>query len=380
MNHRFANGRIVTPGGVLDGAALTLDAAGRIAGIETLNDANEAIDLDGGWLVPGFIDTQVNGGGGVLFNDDPSVAAIEAIGDAHRRYGTTAFLPTLISDRVDRIAAALEATDAAIARGVPGVVGTHIEGPFINADRRGIHDAAHIRTIDEASLALLCRPRAGKIMVTLAPEQSTPETIRTLVTHGVIVSIGHSNAQYDQAIAAADAGATGVTHLFNAMSPLGHRAPGVVGAALDDHRLFAGLIVDRVHVDPAAVRIAIAAKGVDRIMLVTDAMPGVGTTADRFELQGKTIRIDDGTCRYADGTLAGSHLDMAAAVRNTVAITGRSVDQVSTMASATPATFLGIADGHGSIARGQRADWVWLDRDLHVRATWIAGNLVEAHL
>ena len=375
MIGRFANGHVVTPAGVLDGAAIDIGAGGVIRSVAPLDgDAGGALDLEGGWLLPGFIDTQVNGGGGVLFNDDMSIEAIATIGAAHRGFGTTAFLPTLISEETSRIAAALDAVDDAIEAGVPGLVGIHVEGPFINAERRGIHEAHRIRSIDQQAIDLLTRPRAGKVMVTLAPEQCDLDAVRALVRYGVIVSIGHSDATYQEARAAIDAGAIGVTHLFNAMSPLVHRAPGVVGAALDDRRVWAGLIVDTIHVHPAAIRIAVAAKGADRIMLVTDAMSGVGTSSDSFDLQGKTIRIRNGSCVYSDGTLAGSNLDMAAAFRNTVAITGLRPDQVAPMAAGNAACFLGLAERRGTLAGGRRADWAWLDSELRPRGTWIGGT------
>lgn len=376
MRIRVANGRIVAGRTVLSAATIHVEH-GRITAIDP--DANGAdIDLDGGWLVPGFIDTQVNGGGGVLFNDDISVDAIAAIGAAHRRFGTTAFLPTLISDSPDRIAAALDAGDAAIAAGVPGVAGVHIEGPFINTARRGIHEADRIRLLDPELVALLSRPRAGKVMLTVAPELVGVENIRALAAAGVLVCAGHSDATYDQTMDAVAAGMTGFTHLFNAMSPLTHRAPGMVGAALDSPGAYCGLIVDNAHLHPAAVRIAIRAKGPDRIMLVTDAMPSVGTDEDHFILQGKRIEVRDGVCTYADGTLAGSDLDMAAAFRNTAAITGLEPQDVVRMASEAPAAFLGLSATHGTLAAGHRADWVVLDAGLHARDTWIGGESIMA--
>jgi N-acetylglucosamine-6-phosphate deacetylase len=321
-----------------------------------------------------LIDAQVNGGGGVLFNDATTVDGISAIGAAHARLGTTAFLPTLISASADHILAALDAVEEAIQAGVPGLLGLHVEGPFINYERKGIHDAGAIRRIDAAMVSELARPRRGRVLLTIAPECCDDDSIRQLTQAGVIVSLGHSNATYEEARAAIDAGARAVTHLFNAMSPLGHRAPGLVGAALDDPRCVCGLIADGVHVHAAAMRIAIAAKGNDGIMLVSDGMPSVGTDADSFMLQGKRIEVRDGVCRYADGTLAGTNLDMAAAVRNLVALTGVSVPEAARMASVVPARLLGVERTHGSIAVGQRADWVQLDADLHPRETWIGGE------
>lgn len=378
MNIRVANGSILIGQQILQSATFAVEDAFvshlSIGG----SSAQPDIDLEGGWLVPGFIDTQVNGGGGVLFNDSIHVAGIAAIGAAHRRFGTTGFLPTLITDTPDRIEAALDAVDMAISAGVPGVLGIHIEGPFINRAKRGIHEADRIRQLDDAMVALLSKPRKGCVMVTLAPEQVEPEQIGALVAAGVIVSGGHSDADYAQAKAAIGAGMRGVTHLYNAMSPLAHRAPGMVGAALEHDDVWAGLIVDYAHVHPAAVRIAIAAKGSERIMLVTDAMPSVGTDADHFMLQGKRIEVRDGICSYADGTLAGSDLDMATAFRNCAAITRLPPPVIAQMASASPAAFLGLADSVGSIGVGKRADWVVLDADLRLRSVWMGGVQIRA--
>lgn len=369
---RIRNGRVAAAS-VLDAAAIHIEG-GRIAAIDPAGSgpADTTLDLDGGWLLPGFIDTQVNGGGGVLFNDQADVDAIAAIGAAHARFGTTAFLPTLISDTPAQIAEALEAVDAAIERGVPGVVGIHVEGPFINEVKRGIHEARRIRRLDADMLALLTAPRRGKVMLTLAPEMCDEADIRTLVRHGVIVSAGHTNASYDEAKRAIDAGLTGITHLFNAMSPLHHRGPGVVGAAFDSD-VWCGMIVDDAHLHPAVVRVAVRVKGIERLMLVTDAMPSVGTEDTDFMLQGKHIVVRDGVCVFEDGTLAGTHLDMASALRNTVEVTGLSVPEVAVMASTTPARFLSLGGTHGMIAPGMRADWIWLSADLQPRGTWIGG-------
>ncbi|WP_242125469.1 N-acetylglucosamine-6-phosphate deacetylase [Sphingobium sp. Sx8-8] len=368
----FRNGRILTRDAVLDGGAFELDGV-RIGAIAQAGE--DALDLEGGWIVPGFIDTQVNGGDGVLFNDQPDVDAIARIGAAHARYGTTAFLPTLISCPLPVIARALDAVDRAIEQGVPGVAGIHVEGPFLNEARKGIHDAGNFRPLDEEALALLAAPRRGRVLVTLAPEQNDPAAIRKLAEAGVIVSIGHSNATYAQARAAIDAGATGVTHLFNAMSPLHHREPGVVGAALEDRTLYCGLIIDGAHMHPAAARIALAARPLDRFLLVTDAMPSVGSMDKAFMLNGERITVENGVCVNESGTLAGSDLDMAGAVRNIHAL-GLPLEQAVAMAAANPAAFLGLGGEQGVLAPGLRADFVWLDRELTVRGTWIGGKRV----
>jgi N-acetylglucosamine-6-phosphate deacetylase len=323
-------------------------------------------------LAPGFVDVQVNGGGGVLFNDDPSVATVAAIGRAHRRFGTTAFLPTVISDDLSVVARAIDAVRRAIAEGVPGVVGIHVEGPFINAARKGVHDETKIRVLDDDAMRLLASLGNGRTLVTLAPELTTAAMIGRLTETGVVVSAGHSNASYDEMRAAFTAGVSGVTHLFNAMSPLTSRAPGVVGAALEDRSSWCGIIVDGHHVDPAVLRLALKCKPPSHFMLVTDAMPSVGASTDSFRLQGRAITVRNGVCRAADGTLAGAHLDMALAVRNTVELLGVDLADALAMASTNPARFLGLAD-RGAIAPGLRADLVLLDDQLRVRATWIAG-------
>ncbi len=371
---RFGNGHVVAGDAVWPGATIAVQGE-RIAEIEAFDGAGD-VDLAGGWLMPGFVDTQVNGGGGVLFNNDISVGAVAAIARAHAAFGTTALLPTLISETPDRIAAALEATDAAIAQGVPGVVGVHIEGPFLNVARKGIHDPERFRRLDADTVALLSRPHRGTVMLTIAPELTDAATISQLVAAGVIVSAGHSEASFEQAKAAFDTGLSGITHLFNAMPPMMQREPGLVGAALDDARPWCGLIVDRVHVAAAVLRVAMRARPHDRMMLVTDAMSSVGAVDKDFVLQGRPIRVADGICRFADGTLAGSDLDMAQAVANAVADLDVPVTTVAAMAATNPATFLGLQNERGTLAQGLRADWVQLDAQFRPVATWIGGRLV----
>jgi N-acetylglucosamine-6-phosphate deacetylase len=374
MSVAFVNGRIVLPEGPRDDLCVTVQ--GRE--IATVSDSPppdaQTIDLQGALLLPGFIDVQVNGGGDVLFNDAPTPEGIAAIGAAHRRFGTTGFLPTLISDDLDTVAAAIAAVDEAIAMGVPGVLGIHIEGPFLAAPRRGIHRADKLRVLHDEDIALLTSLRRGRTLVTLAPEAATPAQIRRLVEAGVIVALGHSEADYDTTRAAFATGASGVTHLFNAMSGLGHRAPGMVGAALEDDAIYAGVIADGHHLHPAALRVAVKAKGPERIMLVTDAMPSVGSDASGFDLQGRHIRRNGDRLADDAGTLAGSTLTMAGAFANVIAQTGASIPDASRMASATPAAFLGLTDRLGHIAPGMQADLVALDEAGQVTATWIAGE------
>jgi N-acetylglucosamine-6-phosphate deacetylase len=375
MQAVLVNGRVLTPAGLVDGRCVVIED-GIIVAILPADQAPAGAkirDLEGGLLVPGFIDTQVNGGGGVLFNDAPTAETIAAIGAAHRPFGTTGFLPTLISDDLSVVDQAMRATEAAIAAGVPGVLGVHIEGPFLNVKRKGIHDPAKFRVIDEAALALLSSLKVGKTLVTLAPETTTPDIIRRLTQAGVIVAAGHTNAAYGTMRKALAAGLTGFTHLFNAMSPLTSREPGVVGAALESQTAWCGLIVDGRHVDPAVLRIALRTRPLDRFMLVTDAMPTVGMIDKSFDLQGRQIHVVDGVCVDAHGTLAGSDLDMIGAVRNAISMLGLSLDDAVAMASASPAAFLGLTHQRGHIAVGQAADLVLLDDTLQVRETWING-------
>jgi N-acetylglucosamine-6-phosphate deacetylase len=370
------NGRVMTDRGLADGLAVRIDGE-RIAALgprEELTAGAEVRDLQGALLLPGFIDTQVNGGAGLLFNDEPSAATIAAIGAAHRRFGTTGFLPTLISDDLGTVRAAIEATRGAIETGVPGVLGIHIEGPYLNVRRKGIHDASKLRRTDDSSFALLTSLGLARTLVTLAPEQTSLETIERLVKAGVVVSAGHSNAPYTVVRAALDHGVSGFTHLFNAMSPLTSREPGVVGAALEDANAWCGIIVDGVHVDPVVLKLALRLRPHERFNLITDAMPCVGTAETSFQLQGKTITVRDGACFDAEGTLAGSALDMAGAVRNAVKMLGLDLADASRMASRNPAEFLGLDHELGRISRGYFADLVLFDDDLQVLETWIHGR------
>lgn len=326
----------------------------------------------GSILAPGFIDLQVNGGGGVLLNDDPSPEAMQAIARAHRRFGTTACLPTLITDTREQTQAAIAA--ALRAAGRDGVLGLHLEGPFISPARPGVHRPDRIAHATMNDLDWLTGlGSAGTSLVTLAPECVPPGFVRGLVEKGVRAAVGHSEASADVLARAMDEGLTGVTHLFNAMPPLAGRAPGIIGTALADPRLTAGLIVDGIHVDPISVRAAFAAKGADGIALVTDAMPSVGAAADHFELMGRTITLESGRLTAENGTLAGAHLDMASAVRNAVDLAQLALEDALRAASLTPARFLGLEHERGALRPGARADLVALTPILTVIATWLDG-------
>jgi N-acetylglucosamine-6-phosphate deacetylase len=367
--------RVLTPAGfqpnwcVLVGGGLIVDAMPSAKCPAHL----EQRELEGD-LLPGFIDLQVNGGGGVLFNDHPTVDGIVAMGKAHRRFGTTGFLPTLISDDLGTMERAIRAVDSAIERGIPGVLGIHIEGPFLNPARKGIHDASKFRILDEQALQLLASLRHGRVLVTLAPELAPPGAIRVLVDRGVVVAAGHTAATYDDIQAAFAEGLSGFTHLFNAMTQLGSREPGSVGAALENRPSWCGLIVDGHHVHPATLRIALAAKGAERLALVTDAMPTVGSDQNFFRLAGQRIECDGDRCIASDGTLAGSNLNMAAAVRNAVRLMGVNVATAVRMASEVPASVMGLGAERGLIRAGMRADMVLIDTGNNVVETWISGQ------
>ena len=329
--------------------------------------------LPGGVLAPGFIDAQANGGGGVLLNDAPTSDGVRTICDAHAKFGTTALLPTLITDSPAITTKAVASVKQAIAAGALGCLGIHLEGPFLSPERRGAHDANLMRTMTEADVDEILSLGIETLLLTVSPERIAPGLIRRLVQGGAIVSLGHSNATYDQILMAVDAGARGVTHLFNAMSPLTHRAPGVVGGALDAGELWCGMIADGHHVHPAAIGIALRAKRQPgRIFLVTDAMSTVGSDQQTITLNGRTVWRRNGALELEDGTLAGSDLDMMSAVRYLVRQVGVELGEALRMASTYPAEFLKRSD-LGRIAAGARADLVHIDDDLKVKATWRAG-------
>jgi len=373
MGTALVNGRVLIGNEVRNDCCVVMDG-GRIDEVcaSPPPDA-QVLDLGGEFLLPGFIDVQVNGGGGRLFNDDPSVETIAVIAAAHRRFGTTGLLPTLISDDFSVIERGIAAVDEAIAAGVPGVLGIHIEGPFLSNARRGIHLASMLQRFEDRFVELLSSARNGRTLVTVAPECVTPAQIGRLVQAGVIVSAGHSDADYETVRAALDAGMTGFTHLFNGMSQLTNREPGMVGAALEDRTTFAGLIVDGHHIHPASLRVAINAKGIDKLMLVTDAMPTVGADEQEFMLQGRAIQRDGDRLVSEDGVLAGSTLTMASAVANAIEQGRIGLSAAVEMASSSPAHFLGLGDQIGAIRAGFRADLIAMRDDFTVARSWIGG-------
>jgi N-acetylglucosamine-6-phosphate deacetylase len=376
----FTNGPMLTGDTFVRGAALLIEHD-RIVDVVKAGDARmrgaKQVDLRDRMLLPGFIDVQVNGGGGVLFNDMPTVEGIRRIARAHARFGTSGFLPTLISDDLAVVATAISAVDAAIAAGVPGVLGIHIEGPYLNERRKGVHNAAHFQQLGREAVALLSSLRRGVTLLTLAPELAKPEALDQLAAAGVILSAGHTNATATEIEAARRHGLRGYTHLFNAMSPLTAREPGAVGAALADDDSYCGMIVDGRHVDPRVLKIALRARRHDRFMLVTDAMPPIGTAATSFQLQGRTINVADGVCVDEQGTLAGTALDMSLAVRNAITMLDLPPASAVRMASEYPADFLGLGASHGRLAPGHRADLLIADEGYNVLETWIGGEPIE---
>ncbi|MEQ1941128.1 N-acetylglucosamine-6-phosphate deacetylase [Mesorhizobium sp. VNQ89] len=378
----LAANRIFDGEGWHDDAALLVrgDTVEGIVSRDRLPPGVELCDTAAEILAPGFVDLQVNGGGGVLLNDHPTVEGIETICRAHARFGTTALLPTLITDLPDVTAATIAAGIEAGKQNVPGFAGLHLEGPHLALTRKGAHDPQLIRAMTEADLAALvdARRELPTLLCTVAPESVTPQQVAALAAAGISVSLGHTDTSYATAIAYVDAGATLATHIFNAMSQLTNREPGLVGAALDDGRLFAGLIADGYHVDPASIGVAVRAKrGPGRIALVTDAMSTIGTTMTEFTLNGRTIYRKDGRLTLADGTLAGADLDMISAVRFMHERIGVELGEALRMASLYPAQAMGRADRLGTFARGAAADVVALSHKLNVAGVWIGGRKIS---
>lgn len=364
---------------VFDGAMMHANCAviveeGRIAALVPRRDVPAGMALqelpDCAWLAPGFIDAQVNGGGDVLFNNEPTPEGIAAIAAAHRRFGTTGLLPTLITDSDEKMRAARAAIDAAM-KTQAGVLGIHFEGPFLSPEKSGVHDPSLMRAPNPSHREFFTG--SGVTLVTLAPECVPDGFIRSLAGVGIRVSLGHSMASYEQTRAAIADGLTGFTHLFNAMRPLAAREPGPIAAALESPGCWYGLIVDDIHVSPAMLRLALRGRGT--AMLVTDAMPNVGGGKKSFTLYGREIWVEGERCMTKDGKLAGSGIDMATATRNCVKLLGVPLADALCFASRAPAEFLGLGSRFGRIAPGYRADMVALDpTDIRVLGTYLAGK------
>lgn len=377
--HAVAASRVFDGARLHDNAAVLIEGT-QIAGVVPRRELPATIPLrelpDGAWLAPGFIDIQVNGGGDVLFNDAPTLQTVRTIVAAHRKLGTTAMLPTLISDSFETMRAALAAIDALLGT-EPGVLGIHLEGPFLSRERAGVHKISALRQPAADDFDAIAARRGGVTLVTLAPEQVPEDFIRKLAAAGVRVALGHSMATYAQTRAAMAAGVSGFTHLFNAMRPLASREPGPIAAALESPDASYGLIADGIHVAPAMLRLAF--RGAGRPILVSDAMPSVGGARHSFSLYGETITVQNGRCARADGTLAGACLDMASAVRNCVRLCDVPLPDALRFASANPAAFLGLSAMIGRLAPGMRADMVALDpATIEILESWVAGASGDA--
>ncbi|SHM34522.1 N-acetylglucosamine-6-phosphate deacetylase [Roseibium suaedae] len=380
-NQVFAGARIFDGQSWHDGKVLEV-RGGEVAALSAAAPA-QAENLrqlpEGSLIVPGFADLQVNGGGGVLFNNDLTVSGIETICRAHRQFGTTALLVTLITDTPENTRLAVAAGIEAAKKGVPGFAGLHLEGPHLSVARKGTHAPELIRPMTDEDLALMLAAvkELPCLLVTLAPENATPDQVRKLVEAGVVVSLGHSDAGVSQIRPFVEAGASMVTHLFNAMSPLQHREPGLVGAALCYGELSCGLIADGYHVDPLAIQVALRAKqGPGRIFLVTDAMSSIGWEGDRFQLNGREVFRRDGKLTLADGTLAGADIDMLSCVRFMVDRIGLELEEVLKMAGTYPADAARLS-AIGRLSAGKRADFLVLNSDLTIHASICGGQWLE---
>lgn len=370
--------RLFTGTGFLSDAGVLVSGDSIVALVRP-GEAPEAApieDYGAALLAPGLVDAQVNGGGGVLVNAEPTPAALARLTRAHASCGTTALMATVITDRPSVRQAAADAVTAALSVGTPGLLGLHFEGPFLNPERRGVHEARWLCQPDEAALALMTRPLGGVTLVTLAPECVSQAALQTLLAAGVRVSVGHSAADPACLQRTFAAGATGFTHLFNATGPISARAPGPAAGALDSAGVTCGLIADGHHVDPLLIRLAWRLKGPDRLMLVSDAMPPAAGGAETFPLGERLVQVRAGRCTAPDGGLAGAAATLADGLRVCVDRAGVPLGDVLTMATATPAAFLGVAPRHGHLAAGSLADLVLLDPALRVLKTWSGGEPV----
>ncbi|WP_406873247.1 N-acetylglucosamine-6-phosphate deacetylase [Aminobacter sp. P9b] len=381
MSDRFA----IAAGRIFDGEAWHDDAAlivaeGLVEGIVERDAVPAGVTMtDGGaMLVPGFIDLQVNGGGGLMLNDKPDADTLDIICKAQMPFGTTAVLPTLITDTPEITRSTIAAGAEAAKRKMPGFLGLHLEGPHLSLSRKGAHDPKLIHPMDAAEQAALiaARPSMPVLLTTVAPESVTVAQVKRLADAGVVVSLGHTDTSYRTAKQYAEAGASMATHLFNAMSQIGNREPGLAGAAVDIGTFSAGLIADGIHVDPATMQIALKAKnGPARIFLVTDAMATIGTDLQSFQLNGRTIKRENGRLTLEDGTLAGADLDMISAIRFMHEI-GYDLGEAIRMASLYPAEAVGQEKRLGRLAKGYAANAVQLTDTLDVSGTWIDGKKV----
>ncbi len=373
--YALTNSKIFTGSDVLTEHAVLVegDLIHSIVPIASLDNDIECIDLNGANVSPGFIDLQLNGCGGVMLNDEITADTIHTMHRANLKSGCTSFLPTLITSSDDNMRQALEAARNYHDQYQNHSLGLHLEGPYLNVAKKGIHSPDFIRQSDDSMIDLICENHDLVAKVTLAPEQNKPEHIERLRDAGVVVSIGHTNATYQEARKGFDSGITFATHLFNAMTPITGREPGVVGAIYDTPEVYAGIIADGFHVDYANIRIAHKIKG-EKLVLVTDATAPAGADMEYFIFVGKKVYYKDGKCVDENGTLGGSALTMIEAVQNTVEHAGIALDEALRMATLYPAKAMGVDQKLGRIKKGMVANLAIFDRDFNVQATVVNGQ------
>lgn len=372
--YALVNARIFTGSAVLTDHCLIIsdNKIYSVCKTQDLPQNIKTIDLNGANLAPGFIDLQLNGCGGVMFNDDISVDALNIMHKANLASGCTSFLPTLITSSDDDMKAAIAVAHQYNEKYAHQSLGLHLEGPYLNLNRKGIHNPEFIRPSDDAMIDFICANASVVAKVTLAPENNNPDHIRQLANAGIVVSIGHTAATYQQACDGIDAGITFATHLHNAMTPMTGRDPGVVGAVLDSQDVYAGIIADGFHVDYANIRLAHQLKG-EKLVLVTDATAPAGANIDSFNFVGQTVYYRDGKCIDENGTLGGSAVTMIESVQNTVEHAGIALDEALRMASLYPAKAIGVDDRLGRIRAGMIANLVVFDASYLVKATVVNG-------
>ncbi len=373
--YALSNCKIYTGSDVLTDHAVVIEneLIKKVCPISELPEGIEVRDLNGANLSPGFIDLQLNGCGGVMLNDEITADTMQIMHKANLKSGCTSFLPTLITSSDEDMRAVITAAREYHNQFQNQSLGLHLEGPYLNVAKKGIHSVDHIRKSDSEMIELICKNSDLVAKVTLAPELNDPEHIERLHKAGVVVSIGHTNATYAEARQGFESGITFATHLFNAMTPMVGREPGVVGAIYDTPEVYAGIIADGFHVDYANIRIAHKIKG-EKLVLVTDATAPAGADMEYFIFVGKKVYYRDGKCVDENGTLGGSALTMIEAVQNTVEHAGIALDEALRMATLYPATAIGVESKLGRIKKGMVANLAVFDRDFNVKATVVNGQ------
>ncbi|CAM4457785.1 N-acetylglucosamine-6-phosphate deacetylase [Vibrio agarivorans] len=373
--YALTNCKVYTGSDVLTQHALIIadEKIVQICPVSELPDNIETVDLDGANVSPGFIDLQLNGCGGVMFNDEITSETLEIMHQANLKSGCTSYLPTLITSSDENMRQAVAAARDYHAQYQNQSLGLHLEGPYLNVIKKGIHSVDYIRPSDDSMIDYICENADVITKVTLAPEHNKPEHIEQLAKAGIVVSIGHTNATYVEARDSFEAGISFATHLFNAMTPMAGREPGVVGAIYDTPEVYAGIIADGFHVDYANIRIAHKIKG-EKLVLVTDATAPAGAEMDHFIFVGKKVYYRDGKCVDENGTLGGSALTMIEAVQNTVEHAGIALDEALRMATLYPARAIGVEDKLGRIKKGMIANLTVFDRDFNIQANVVNGK------